>query len=198
MIRINLLPVRAIKKKETFKQQIFILLFCVTAVVLVALGAFSLLQAKIVKLNDEVAKSESDLKQLKAKSGEIDNIKKLQEDVQKKLNVLNQLRKEKTGPAERLAKLSEATPDRLWLTKYAENGTSLSLSGVGYNEELIAEFMRNLQATGYFANIELTETTQTEFGGIKAKKFDITCVIKSGEAQPAANPDSKTSPPGKN
>src|SRR6185369_6802819 len=148
MIKINLLPVRAAKKKETAKQQLSIFLLTVIAVLLIALGIYSITLAKISAAKDEISKSEQEIKRLKEKIGEIDNIKKFQAEVKKKLDILNQLRTNKTGPATRLAKLSDAVPEKLWLTKYAESGEKVSLAGVAFNEEIIAAFMRNLQASG--------------------------------------------------
>ncbi len=187
MIRINLLPVRAIKKKETAKQQVVILVFSVCALLAIGIAVFTVLQTKIVMAKNEIANSEKELQQLKAKIGEIENIKKLQDEVKKKLDVLNQLRKDKAGPANRLAKLSEALPDKVWLTRYNENGSNVSLAGIAYTEDLIAEFMRNLQATEYFANVELLVSQQTEINGVKAKQFELSCLIKSGP-QPQPQP----------
>ena len=179
MIKINLLPVRAAKKKESARQQISILLLSMTAVLVIAFGIYSVTLAKISTAQEEIGKSEQEIKRLKEKIGEIDNIKKFQAEVKKKLDILNQLRRDKTGPATRLAKLSDAVPDKLWLTKYAENGGNVSLAGVAFNEELIAAFMRNLQASNAFTNVELLVSEQMELGGMKAKKFEISCTMKS-------------------
>jgi type IV pilus assembly protein PilN len=179
MIKINLLPVRAAQKKESARQQISILLLAITAVLVIAFGIYSVTLAKISTAQEEIGKSEQEIKRLKEKIGEIDNIKKFQAEVKKKLDILNQLRRDKTGPATRLAKLSDAVPDKLWLTKYAESGGNVLLAGVAFNEELIAAFMRNLQASNAFTNVELLVSEQLEIGGIKAKKFEISCTMKS-------------------
>ena len=78
---------------------------------------------KISTTKSEITKSEAELANLKKKIGEIDNLKKLQAEVQKKLDILNQLRKEKTGPAIRLARMSDIVPEKMWLTRYQESGT---------------------------------------------------------------------------
>lgn len=179
MIKINLLPVRAAQKKESARQQISILLLSMTAVLVIAFGIYSVTLAKISTAQEEIGKSEQEIKRLKEKIGEIDNIKKFQAEVKKKLDILNQLRRDKTGPATRLAKLSDAVPDKLWLTKYAETGGNVSLAGVAVNEDLIAAFMRNLQASNAFTNVELLVSEQLEISGIKAKKFEISCIMKS-------------------
>jgi type IV pilus assembly protein PilN len=191
MIKINLLPVRATKKKETAKQQLSIFLLTVIAVLLIALGIYSITLAKISAAKDEISKSEQEIKRLKEKIGEIDNIKKFQAEVKKKLDILNQLRTNKTGPATRLAKLSDAVPEKLWLTKYAESGEKVSLAGVAFNEEIIAAFMRNLQASGEFTTVELLVSEQTEMSSMKVKKFDISCALKLAKAAEPAIPSKK-------
>lgn len=179
MVRINLLPVRASKKKETAKQQMAILAVSALIVLLAGLGLYLYAQAKIKATKAQIEKSESDLKQLKSKIGELENIKKLKDDVTKKLDVLGQLRKGKTGPVRRLATLSDATPDKLWITKYTESGKGVSIGGIAIDEDLIASFMRNLQGSEDFTNVELVVSEQTEIDGVKAKRFELTCALKS-------------------
>lgn len=178
MIRINLLPYRASKKKETATQQIMI----ISVVILVALAVVGIVYYvtlnKISTAKQEITKSEEELASLKKKIGEIDKLKKLQAEVQKKLDTLNQLRKGKTGPAIRLARMSDIVPEKMWLTRYQESGLKVSISGLAYNEELIAEFMRSIQASQEFGDVELLVSEQQEISGVKLKKFDLTCNIK--------------------
>lgn len=178
MIRVNLLPVRASKKKETARQQISIAILCVIGVLVVGLALYGMLLAKISTAKTQIESSENELKALKSKIGTIDNLKKLQAEVKKKLDVLNTLRRGKTGPAARLAALSDSVPEKVWLTKYTENGNSVAVSGYALSEELIAIFMKNLQATGAFSNVELQVSEQSETGGVKAKRFDLAFQIK--------------------
>src|SRR6266702_7188087 len=185
MIKINLLPIRATKKKETARQQLFVFVFSLTAFLVLAADVYSMELIKIKTAKDDIEKSNKEIQRLKTIIVEIDNIKKLQDEVKKKLDVLNRLRQEKTGPATRLAKLSDATPEKLWLTKYSESSGKVSISGIAFNEELIAAFMRNLQATNEFINVELQVSEQVELSGVRAKKFDIACALKKKEAPPA-------------
>lgn len=191
MIRINLLPVRVAKKKESARQQISIFFLSIVGVLVLALGIYSLTLAKISAANDEIGKSEEEIKQIKSKIGEIDNIKKFQAEVKKKLDILNQLRRDKSGPGIRLARLSDAVPEKLWLTKYTENGGNVALGGIAYNEELIADFMRNLQASGDFINVELGVSEQVDIRDLKAKRFEISCSLKLPKAAEPATPQKK-------
>lgn len=174
MIKINLLPVRAAKKKETTRQQISILIITVVGTLAISACLYSMVISKISNTKDDIAKTDQEIQQLKAKIGQIDNIKKLQADVKKKLDILNRLRKEKNGPANRLAMLSDAVPDKLWLTKYNESAGVISISGASFSEDVIALFLKNLQAIPDYSNVELQVSEQTEIAKTKAKRFDIT------------------------
>ena len=191
MIKINLLPVRASKKKETTRQQISILMLSLGGVLVVGIGFYVLTLSKISAANQEIVSSELEIQQLKAKIGQIDNIKKLQAEVKKKLDILSQLRKEKSGPAKRLSKISDAAPEKLWLTKYIENSGVVSISGLALNEDLIAGFMRNLQAIDDFTNVELQVSEQSEIAGTKLKRFDITFNLKGIKKEEPTKPATK-------
>jgi type IV pilus assembly protein PilN len=177
MIKINLLLVREARHKETAREQLLILLLFLS-VTFVIMGCIQwYLVSRIHSTKESITKAESEIGQLKAKIGEIENIRKLQEDVQKKLNVLRQLRAGKSGPIKRLAALSDSTPDKVWLTKYAEFGDAVSMGGIAYTEELIADFMRNLEAFGQFHQVELLVSEQLDLSGIKVKRFDFSCKL---------------------
>lgn len=188
MVRINLLPVKISKKKETAKQQLAILLVAVAVVLVAGLGLYTFVQAKVKATKDEIARAEGELQQLKDKIGQLENLKKLKDDVTKKLDVLSQLRKGKTGPVHRLATLSDATPEKLWLTKYTESGSNVSIGGIALDEDLIAAFMRNLQGSEDYTNVELVVSEQTEVSGVKAKRFELTCALKAPKKEEPAAP----------
>lgn len=189
MIKINLLPIRASKRKESARQQLLILLVSLFAVIGIALAAYSFLLIKIGSTNAEIARSEKEIQELKAKIGKIKDLEKLKADVQKKLDVLNDLRRGKSGPVHRLSTLSSATPDKLWLTGYDESAAGIKVTGVAFTEELIASFMRSLEASEDFANIELVVSEQVEKEGLKLKKFELSMTLKN---QPVPVPDTKT------
>ena len=188
MIKINLLPVRAAKKKETAVQQISI--FCASLILVAAVIAalFLIKQVQIASAKSDITAANNKINELKTKIGKLEQVKTLKEQVKKKLDVLDQLRKNKTGPAQRLATLSDITPDQLWLTAYNESGADIKISGLAYNEELIAAFMRNIESSRDFVGVELGVSEQTDSGGQKLKRFDLTCKLRT-----AVQPDQKPS-----
>ncbi len=179
MIRINLLPVRAAKKKETALQQIFISGFSFILVLVIVLSLWGWKIAKISTVKNDITAADAKNKELLIKIGKLKDTEKLKAEVTKKLDVLNQLRKNKTGPATRLATLSDVTPDQLWLEKYKENGRDISISGFSTNEELIAQFIRAIEASPEYEKVELLVSEQRDVSGNKLKHFDLTFKIET-------------------
>ena len=196
MIKINLLPIRASKRKESARQQLLIFLVSLFLVIGLALAAYSFLLIKISSTNKDIAQAEQEIQELKAKIGKIKDLEKLKADVQKKLDVLNQLRRGKSGPVHRLSTLSGAVPEKLWLTGYTESATGVKVTGVAFTEELIASFMRSLQESEDFTNVELVVSEQVEKAGMKLKKFELLMSLKN-QAPPVATaqaPQAKPAP----
>lgn len=188
MIKINLLPVRAARKKETAIQQIAIFGVVVVLIALIVTALYMFKRVQIAAAKEEITLSENKIAELKKKIGKLEEVKKLKEQVKKKLDVLAQLRKNKTGPAQRLETLSNLTPDKLWLTNYSESDQTVKISGIALTEELIAQFMRALQGSNDFTDVGLLVSEQTEIAGTKLKKFDLTMKLKSGLLQPPVVP----------
>lgn len=173
MIKINLLPIRSSKKKETQRQQALILLASIIGVVLVCLAVYAFFILSIGSIKDEITNSEQELAELQIKIGKIKDLEKLKADVSTKLDVLNQLRREKVGPVNRLMTVSNSVPEKLWLTRYSESGTVVSVSGVAFSEELIAGFMKSLESSADFSDVELIVSEQLEMSGLKLKRFEL-------------------------
>lgn len=193
MIKINLLPIRAARKKETAIQQFIIFCASLVLVAVIVAGMYTFKQMQISSTKNDIAEANHKINELKAKIGKLQELKTLKEQVKKKLDILAQLRKNKTGPAHRLATLSDITPDQLWLTGYGENGPAIKISGIAYTEDLIAAFMRSLEASTDFMGAELVVSEQIDSGGTKLKRFEITCKLRTAPEPPkqAAQPAPK-------
>jgi len=178
MIKINLLPVRAAKKKKSALQQIAIFCIGILFVLAVVMSLYFVTSLQVSNTKDDISAAKNKIAELKKRIGKLEEFKTLKEQVRKKLDVLAQLRKKKSGPAQRLATLSDITPDQLWLTAYSESGDVIKISGLASNEELIAGFMRKLEASIEYMSVELIISEQKEAQGLKLKKFDITCRLE--------------------
>ncbi|VAV82635.1 Type IV pilus biogenesis protein PilN [hydrothermal vent metagenome] len=175
MIRINLLPVRAAKKKESLRFQltvgglIIFLVFSLSIAVTLKLGS------DVSLMKEDLAASQRELIQLKRKVGKLSKIKEQKRIVQSKLDVVSRLEAARKGPTLLFAKISSAIPERAWLSSMRDQGRIITLSGVASAEEDIADFMRRLQAFKDFNRVDLVvaQTTDDEIAGRNFMKFTI-------------------------
>jgi type IV pilus assembly protein PilN len=145
MIRINLLPVK--KTQASVKGRNF--LFAAAAAVLLA-GAvnyawYDLAASEGSALTDQISTTERKVTELKKVIGEVENINKRKKELEDKLKVLAELRKGRSGPVRFLDALATATPKKVWIRTFEENGNVVKLAGSAMSHEDVAEFMRSLQ-----------------------------------------------------
>jgi type IV pilus assembly protein PilN len=180
MVRINLLPVRVSKKKEAGKQQLALF-----AVVLVAglLGNYfwGAARAGDLKAREaKLARTREDIAQLERIIGEVKNIKDAQQELQKKLDVLEKLKQGRTGPVRMLDELATVTPRQLWLTKLDEKAGAMNFAGSALSIDDVSEFMSKLKQSKYFTKVELKKTTAVKSTGRGERlvNFEITATAQ--------------------
>lgn len=183
MIRINLLPVKAVQKKEALQGQLIVLAITTFVVVAIAYTLYSSVVSKVEEEQRVIAEKEAELTRLRQVTNEVNRFKKLQKELQAKLDVLDKLKAGKKGPVHLLDELSSAVPDRLWLTSFSESNGNVSLKGVGFNEATVALFLRDLENSPYYKNVELRVTSQVNQGGVKMQSFDVTCQTEAPQKE---------------
>jgi type IV pilus assembly protein PilN len=180
MVRINLLPVRVSKKKEAGKQQLA--LFAVVLVAgLLANYFWGASRAGDLKAREaKLARTREDIAQLERIIGEVRNIKDAQQELQKKLDVLEKLKQGRTGPVRMLDELAVVTPRQLWLSKLDEKAGVIAFGGSAASIDDVSEFMLKLKQSKYFTNVELKGTTAQKGTGRAGKlvTFEITATAR--------------------
>ncbi|MBI5642958.1 MAG: PilN domain-containing protein [Deltaproteobacteria bacterium] len=155
MIRINLLPVRAAKKKESVRFQLTVaglvtfLLFAVTGVV------YFTVRSEAVGLTEQISSGQNELEELKKKIGELSKIKEQKRVVEEKLKIINDLEAARTGPVNLFRKIAESIPERAWLSSMKDDGTIVVIKGYASDDEVVADFMRGLQRYKDLGSVEL-------------------------------------------
>ncbi len=114
------------------------------------------------------------LKGVKAKWEEKDKQAKA---LQKRFDVIDQLRAAQKGPVDLLTTLADtvSNSDAVWLDSMVEDGNNVNLNGVALSNVALANYMTNLKKSGYFKNVELKETSQNDIKNIQAFSFTLTC-----------------------
>jgi type IV pilus assembly protein PilN len=187
MIRINLLPVRQLRKKKRLQLEVFG--FCLLLALLgVSLGAYGLqlgmmvegLKQEISQLNQQKAlysKIIAEIKQLDSKKNMLE----------KKIDVIRELKLSSQVSVRVLDELAAVTPsERLWLNNLQHSAGRLVISGVALDNATIAQYMTKLTSSPYFADADLANSTSTVVAGNRLQSFSLTIQIVNPE--PAEQP----------
>ncbi len=155
MIRINLLPVRAAKKKESVRFQ-FTVAGLVTFLALAAsLAVYFTARSEASVAAEQISSGKEELVQLKKKIGELSKIKKQKEVVEEKLRIIKNLEAARTGPVILFRIIEQSRPSKVWLKSITDKSNVVSIAGYAENDEDMAEFMRRLAKFPQVKNVEL-------------------------------------------
>jgi type IV pilus assembly protein PilN len=171
MIKINLLPFRAARRKENIRRQITVYVLSVVLILLLAGYLFLNLNGTLSALADEKAAQNKELAKYADTIRKIKAIEKKVAEIEEKLSVISELEKNKTGPVRLLDEIAMAIPkDRLWLTSIQERKGSLSLSGTAMDNDTVALFMTNLENSPQITSVDLQST---KLQNLKAYKLNV-------------------------
>src|SRR3954468_19788805 len=165
MIRINLLPVRAAKKREFGRQQI------VLFVLLLLLAAFGnyfwygRVSNQLSSLDKQIASSRAEIAQLEKTIGEVKSIKDDKKALEDKLKILDTLKKGRSGPVKVMDELATIIPQKVWLVDYLEKDGGVTMTGMGARYQDLSPLSKKLKASTHFTNITIKGAKQVSAEG---------------------------------
>lgn len=193
MIRINLIPVSKTKQlyRLIWEFAIFLIFLIVIIIVLFVLHTEASKEREaILSKNDEIS---SKIKSIEKQIADHDTIKAKIEKIEKRREIIRELQERRTGPAYFLMELSNILsrgkgphidPDkyaaiiaqdktlgynygwdnrRLWLTSIEEENREVELKGAALTTKDLSEFIRRLELSDFFYNVELVESVQKTY-----------------------------------
>ncbi|MGA6927010.1 MAG: PilN domain-containing protein [Desulfosarcina sp.] len=186
MIRINLLPFRAARKKENIRRQVSIFLLSLVLVVIVATWFTYLLSGKIKTLDKQIAETQAQVDKYNEINKEIDEIKKKLDILNKKIEVIQTLDMTRKAPVEMLDDISKLIVEkRMWLTSLGEKSGAISVVGIALDNPTIAEFMTRIESSEKYINVKLLSINQdSSVKGLNLKRFDIRFQTAPPKIQP--------------
>lgn len=184
MIRINLLPFRAARKKEDIRRQVSYFLGTFALVILALIYYNISLNGKISSIKDNVAHTKNELKEYSKKTKEIAEIKKKLAILEKKTNVIKKLEQNRFEPVQLLDTMTiKVIAKRMWFTQFHSKENDVKISGIALDNKTIADFMTRLEGTGLFTSVKLNKIQRKIIKGQSLKMFQISC-LKSTPQQP--------------
>jgi len=190
MIRINLLPFRAARKKENVRRQISIFLLSFVFLLVVVIYYNVNLNQQIDRLKVKNKETTVQLKKYKKINNEIAQIKKNLTLLNQKIDVINNLNGSRTDAVLLLDSMTKLIiPERMWFTSFTLKGDKIALKGVAMDERTIADFMKNLE--GSYANVALKSMQRKEIAGknVNLKDFSFEMAKRKKQMTPDKKPE---------
>src|SRR5690606_633380 len=126
-----------------------------------------------------------EITKLDAQVKEISEIKKVRDDLLARIKVITDLEGTRPVIVRYFDELARAIPDGVWITAVDRKGNTLTIDGVAESYNRVASFMRNLEASDWYASPNLSSVQAAPDQGEDASTFKMT-VETSAPVDPAA------------
>ena len=177
MIRINLLPVKQAAQAERQRQELTRVGLALALLLILGVAIRVQQGRELANAEARTAELEEKLKALDSQVRDVTDLDAKKKALDAKLKVIADLGRKRVGPVGVMNDLARATPDRVWVTDFTEAGGAANITGLAVDNQIVAEFLRNLSMSPYFTAVDLVETTQEQAGDIKLRKFIIKTTI---------------------
>jgi type IV pilus assembly protein PilN len=187
MLEINLLPLREAKRRENVRQHVLQLVFGLLLTAASAGFVHTRLVSDVASAKRRVAQMDNDIKQYQPQLDQVAKFRTRKGELEKKIDVIAGLDRARSGPVRVLDELATRTPERLWLAKLDTKGSAVTLKGSSLDNEIVAHFLRALEESPYFQDVDLEGTKMGQKDELKLVEFAIHANL-AGVAPP---PDAK-------
>jgi Tfp pilus assembly protein PilN len=194
MIRINLLGrarPKAARQAVPLEATLQIVFFAAALVV-----AFGVLyynwhstNQQITEVRLHIQKQTGEKARLEQLKSQVDEFERQRAVLQQRINIIEELQRNRTGGQELLDALANTVTrtDTLWLTSLTRTGNGLTLVGTAGSINAVANFITQLEHSGYFNQIEIKESTQdTKNTAIQTFAFTLTAQFALPQDKSAA------------
>ena len=206
MIRINLLPTRKAKRHEASQRQFLLMGLAVLATIGLVIFFHLQATTELERAQHDNTILQADVAKLKQELGDYDKIRGQREELLKQRKTIQSLESGRTGPVYLLRELSEILSpgkgptfdrvtyeealrkdpnagftnwetNRAWLDSYAETKLAVKLRGAAKSNEDVAEFLKRLNSSVFFKDVNLDATAQANKGSVKYVNFGLSASV---------------------
>jgi type IV pilus assembly protein PilN len=177
MIRINLLPFRAARRKENIRQQVS-MFFLTLVFFILALIYFTLqMNQRMARVEADIGGVNSQIKMYKEKADRVTQIIKNLAVLEQKFQIVKTLEARRWEPVTLLdAMTTLVVPERMWITSIKTGDTTVTLNGIAFDNKAVADFMTRIEASPLFSGVDLKNIKMKVIDKtIQMKEFELLC-----------------------
>ena len=207
MIRINLLPTRKAKRQEASQRQFLIMGMAILGTVGLVVFFHLQATSELERAQRDNTITQAEVARLKQELGDYDKIRGQREELLKQRKTIQSLESARTGPVFLLREMSEILSPgkgptfdrvtyeetlrkdpnagfnsnwetkRVWLDSYTEEKQKIKLRGAAKSNEDVAEFLKRLNSSVFFKDVNLDATAQAARGSVKYVNFSLSAAV---------------------
>jgi type IV pilus assembly protein PilN len=197
MIKINLLAAerKTVKKRLPFAAGQKVTVLC--SLILVAAGLligwrYWNLGRESASIDEEISSAQQETARLHSIIEQVQQFEQRRAQLQQRVALIEDLRKNQAGPVHMLDQISRALPSMLWLTGVKQtpaDPNEVLIDGRATSLTSLSDFVANLEASGYFKrSVEIVSTQTEPIAGPSGEliRFTIRAIFQQPGAKPAA------------
>lgn len=128
-----------------------VLIIALTVIgLVVALGYWYMAKRNLANTEATLEQRKTEAQKLDAAIKAVAEFQKKKDSLQKRIDLINQLKQNQKGPVRIMDQVSRDLPDLVWLRDMTIAGGRISLNGFGLNPNAVALFLANIKADPYF------------------------------------------------
>jgi len=135
------------------------------------------LSSRLSALRAEVAENQAEYDRLKPIIAEVERFKVNNEELKRKIKVIEDLKANQHGPVRLMDEVSSALPDLLWLERVDLKGDIIAVDGKALNPPAVANFLENLKRVPSFQEPKVTSITAATAGAANLYNFQLSFVF---------------------
>jgi type IV pilus assembly protein PilN len=202
MAHINLLPWRAerrkIRQREFFMQ--------LGAAALAAVGVMFLwwfwMDMRLDNQNDRNSYLQDQIKQVDARLAKIQDLEKVRAQLLARKQIIEQLQANRSQMVHLFDELVKTVPGSVRLSSIKQAGDHMVLGGVAQSNASVAEYMRNIEASPWMGQTDLSKTENSHDASRMPYSFGLTVALQKpkddsngqGASAPVSSSTSPTPP----
>ncbi|WP_301103276.1 PilN domain-containing protein [Propionivibrio sp.] len=183
MIRINLLPHRAEKRKAR-RHQFYGLLGTVS--ILAGLIVFLVYTIISGYITSQEAKNDFIKKEIAVLDKQIDQIRRLKEQTQAMLarkQIIESLQRDRADAVRLLSELVKQMPEGVYIRSVKQDGVRISLNGYAQSNARVSTLMRNIEASPWLEKPQLIEIKAITLDKRRLNEFNMTAALKGAPVE---------------
>ena len=165
MIRINLLSeARPQRKKKGVaalgaggRLNTLLLGGVIGLAILVGVIHYWVLRSQIKAQEEKIRIAQVEVTRLESVLKEVKDYEAKKARVQRKVDLINQLKQNQRGPVRLMDEVSRALPDLVWIERMEYHGNAIQLDGKAFNPPAVANFIANLKLVPSFQEPKLSD-----------------------------------------